>query len=307
MKTKTLICVVGPTAVGKTKVAIELATWLQCEILSADSRQFYKEMEIGTAKPNAEELSAVKHHFINNLSIKDEYDVGLYEKEVLKEIQKQFETSDSTILVGGSGMYVDAVCYGLDQFPDIPKGVREMLNTELDKNGIGYLQKELINTDPDYYKVVDINNPQRIIRALEVIRSTGKTFSSFRKGKQSERPFKIIKIGLEMDRQAMYDRINLRMDLMIEAGLFQEAKSLVGHRAHNALQTVGYKEVFGFLDGDYGKEEALRLLKRNSRRYAKRQMTWFKRDETTSWFNPNHLDKIKGYLKSKLEFPISEN
>ena len=307
MKTKTLICVVGPTAVGKTKVAIELAKWLRCEILSADSRQFYQEMEIGTAKPDVEELRAATHHFINNLSIKDAYDVGMYEKEALIELQKQFETKDFAILVGGSGMFVDTVCHGLDKFPAISIGVRETLNMELEEKGIAHLQEELKTSDPDYYEIVDFNNTQRITRALEVIRSTGQTFSSFRKGQKLDRPFNIVKVGLEMDRETLYDRINLRMDLMIEAGLFQEAESLLVHRSHNALQTVGYKEVFGFLDGDYDKEEAIRLLKRNSRRYAKRQMTWFKRDETTSWFHPNHLDEIKAYLKSKLEFSITKD
>lgn len=307
MKTKTLICVVGPTAVGKTKVAIELAKWLGSEILSADSRQFYQEMEIGTAKPDAEELNSAKHHFINNLSIKDAYDVGMYETEALIELQKQFEIRDFAILVGGSGMFVDAVCHGLDKFPEIPRGVRETINMELEEKGIAHLQEELKTSDPDYYEIVDVHNPQRITRALEVIRSTGQTFSSFRKGQKLDRPFNIVKVGLEMDRETLYDRINLRMDLMIEAGLFQEAESLLAHRSHNALQTVGYKEVFGFLDGDYDKEEAIRLLKRNSRRYAKRQMTWFKRDETTSWFHPNHLDEINAYLKSKLEFSITKD
>ncbi len=307
MKRKTLICVVGPTAVGKTETAIELAQWVNAEILSADSRQFYREMEIGTAKPDSSELDAAKHHFINNLSIQDTYDVGLYEEQVLTKLDELFLNNDFAILVGGSGMFVDAICQGLDQFPDVPIEIREQLKKELNSKGIEPLQKELKLSDLDYYQEVDRNNPQRVIRALEVIRTTGQKFSSFRKGSVIERPFNTVKIGLEMDREKLYERINLRMDLMIQAGLFEEAESLIEHRSLNALQTVGYREIFGCLDGDYDKEEAIRLLKRNSRRYAKRQMTWFKRDEETSWFNPSQSEEIKSYLKSKLELSITKD
>ncbi len=304
---KTLICVVGPTAVGKTSLAIELATWLKTEILSADSRQFYREMEIGTAKPDADELGQAPHHFINNLSINDPYDVGQYEKEALQCMDRLFKTHDQVIMVGGSGMFVDAVCHGLDQFPKIPDTVREELNLQLVENGLAFLQEELKNSDPEYFDIVDIQNPQRVIRALEVIRFTGQKFSSFRSGTKSKRPFNIIKIGLEMDRSVLYDRIDRRMDVMIELGLFEEAESLLGHRKHNALQTVGYKEIFQFLDGDYDKEESIRLLKRNSRRYAKRQLTWFKKDSSTTWFEPSKIQEIKSYVKQQLEFFVAEN
>ena len=307
MESKTLICIVGPTAVGKTSVAIKLAGWLGCEIISADSRQFYKEMELGTAKPTLDELRTVPHHFINNLSIEENYDVGLFEKQVLEKLNDIFKTYNTALMVGGSGMFVDTVCYGLDQFPNVPEQVRLGLNQELQEKGIEALQKELKETDPEYFEIVDVQNPQRITRALEVIRFTGKKFSSFRKGERAKRPFSIIKIGLEMERSVLYERIDNRMDLMIDTGLFEEAESLIDYRNHNALQTVGYKEIFPFLDGDYNKEEAIRLLKRNSRRYAKRQLTWFKRDSEIQWFSPDQEDQIKTFIRNQLEFFVTKD
>lgn len=302
-----LICVVGPTAVGKTTLAIELAKSFKTEIISADSRQFYKELELGTAKPSEEELALVPHHFINSLSIHDYYDVGQYEKEVLSTLNNLFERYGAVILVGGSGLFVDAVCNGLDEFPEIDGTIRGTLNSELEESGLGKLQDELKDRDIDYYNLVDLNNPQRVIRALEVIRSTGETFSKFRKQSKKERPFSITKIGLEMDRAKLYERIDVRMDRMISNGLFEEATRLLNVRNLNALQTVGYKEIFSHLNGEYDKEEAIRLLKRNSRRYAKRQLTWFKKDLDTIWFNPEDTNSVKAYLTKKLELSETKN
>ncbi len=295
-KQKRLIVIVGPTGIGKTSLSIVLAQHLKTEIISADSRQFYHETEIGTAKPNAQELAAAPHHLINSLSIQDEYSVGDFEKEAISIISEIHQKHDSVVLVGGSGLYVDAVCYGLDQFPHIDPKYREQLNEEHAHTGLSTLQQELLDKDPEYHSIVDLKNPQRVIRALEVIRATGQTFTSFRKRSKVTRPFEILKIGLEMDRKKLYERIDLRMDLMIQAGLFEEAEKLYPFKELNALQTVGYQEIFGFLDGKYDKTEAIRLLKRNSRRYAKRQMTWFKKDENTHWFQPDHTEEILALL-----------
>lgn len=307
MSKKHLICVVGPTAVGKTTVAIQLAQALDTEVVSADSRQFYQELDIGTAKPNATELAQAPHHFINSLSINDSYDVGKYEKEALKKLSDLFEKHDELILVGGSGLFVDAVCHGLDDLPEVKEGVRDALNAEFKSKGLGTLNEELKSLDPDYHSIVDQKNPQRVIRALEVIRSTGRPFSSFRKRKALARPFDIIGIGLELERNTLYDRINSRIDLMIEAGLFEEAERFLSYSHLNALQTVGYKEIFGFLRGDYDREEAIRLLKRNSRRYAKRQLTWFKKSEKTRWFDPSDYPLIENYVLGQLERSKTKN
>ena len=298
-----LICVVGPTAVGKTAMAIRLAGAFQTEVVSADSRQFYRELEIGTAKPTEEELNTVPHHFINTLSIYDAYDAGLFEQEVLSLLSELFQKYNTVVLVGGSGLFVDAVAYGMDEFPDVPDEIRQVLNKEFNEKGLEPLQDELKEKDPVYYDQVDLKNPQRVIRALEVIRSSDKPFSAFRKAIKKERPFNVIKIGLEMERQALNERIDLRMDQMIDQGLFNEAEEFLESRALNALQTVGYKEVFGYLLGNYDKPKAVELLKRNSRRYAKRQLTWFKRDGTTMWFGPDDFDKVLSYLNEKLKLP----
>ena len=302
MKTnKFLIAIVGSTAVGKTEISIKIANHFGSEIISADSRQFYRELEIGTAKPGAVELSQAKHYLINSLSIEEEYDVRHFENEVLEIISKSFENSDSMIMVGGSGLFVNALAYGLDELPEVEDGVREKLNTELTTMGLIKLQEELKESDPEYHASVDLNNPQRVIRALEVIRSTGKPFSSFRTGQKIDRPFRMVWIGLEMDRAQLYQRIDVRMDQMIANGLFEEAQQFYPKRDLNALQTVGYKEIFGFLHGDYDKEEAIRLLKRNSRRYAKRQMTWFKKNKEITWFSPNELDKILNHIEKAMQ------
>ncbi len=291
----------GPTAVGKTSLSIELAKRFQTEIISADSRQFFKEMEIGTAKPTEEEMDGVTHHFINSHSIHDNYNVGQFEKDALKKLDQLFQKHDVVFVVGGSGLYVKALCEGIDDMPVIPAEIRQKLNAEFEQNGIEYLQNEVAKCDPEYFKIVDQQNPQRLIRALELYYATGKNMSFYRTQQNKvERPFNIIKIGLERTREELYDRINLRMDQMISEGLFEEAEKLYHYRNLNALQTVGYSEIFGFLNGEYDREEAIRLLKRNSRRYAKRQMTWFKRDPEFVWFSAEDKGKVIDYLESKI-------
>jgi tRNA dimethylallyltransferase len=296
-----LVVIVGPTAVGKTALSIALAQRFHAQILSADSRQFYREMEIGTAKPTDQELASTQHHFVNNLSIQDLYTVGQFEKEAVQLLEHIFEQEAIAIMVGGSGLFVDAVCYGLDDFPTIdPKHRAELIDLHRDK-GIGVLQEMLAERDPAYFELVDRQNPQRLMRALEVILETGKTFTSFRNRQKKKRPFDVLKVGLEMDREELYSRIDQRMDLMIEKGLFEEAESLYDQRDLNALQTVGYREIFGFLDQEYDRKEAIRLLKRNSRRFAKRQLTWFKRDEQTKWFHPQEYEQIIMLVQERLE------
>lgn len=296
-----LICIVGPTAVGKTAIAIELAQILKTEIISADSRQFYRELGIGTAKPDTHELSQAKHHLINSLSIHDDYDVGQFEQDAIEVIQQIHQNHQTAIMVGGSGLFVDAVCNGLDEFPQVKEGLRELLNTELKERGLAVLVEELEKLDPEYFQIVDQQNPQRVIRALEVIRSTGQKFSSFRVRKGKSRPFEVIKIGLNTNREILYSRIDQRMDMMIKQGLFEEAEKFLPYQHLNALQTVGYQEIFPFLQGEYDYDEAVRLLKRNSRRYAKRQLTWFKRDETVTWFEPTQLSEIFNFIDSQLK------
>jgi tRNA dimethylallyltransferase len=257
-------------------------------------------MNIGTAKPSPKELGKVGHFFINNLSIKDDYDVGKYEREVLLLLERLFKQHKMVILTGGSGLYIDAVTHGFDNIPPVDPSVRAELNLIFKKEGKSLLQEKLRHLDPDYYEKVDLNNPQRLIRALEVTIGTGRPFSSFRKKNKAERPFTSVKIGLERDRQELYDRINLRMDAMIAEGLFEEAKGLYAMRHYNALQTVGYKEIFGYLEGAYDKEETIRLLKRNSRRYAKRQFTWFKREEDFHWFHPSQTQEIIDFVQFQI-------
>ncbi len=295
-----LISVVGPTAVGKTKLAIELAQWLHTHVLSADSRQFYKELEVGTAKPTTDELKQVPHHFINSHSILDEYDVGRFEKDALTLLTDLFHEHGQIILVGGSGLFCKAIWTGLDAFPPIDPIWRQELSDELNAKGIQSLQRELAASDPLYFRQVDLDNPQRLIRALEVTRATGKPYSSFRQARPKPRNFRNIKIGLNDDRQQLYRRIDFRMDEMIANGLFEEAESLLQHRNLNALQTVGYSEIFKFLEGEYDKKECIRLLKRNSRRYAKRQLTWFNKDREVTWFSPDQEDEVKRFITQSL-------
>ncbi len=298
MAKKKLVVIVGPTAVGKTSIGIEVAKHLNAEIVSADSRQFYRETEIGTAKPSPEELKAVKHHFIDTLSIKEDYNAGAYERDCLVLLEKLFNESDFVVMVGGSGLYVKAVAAGIDDMPAVDMKIRDQLNLEHENLGLSILLEELEKSDPEYYEEVDKQNHIRIIRALEIIRTTGQPFSSFRnRPNKTVRPFDIIQVGLELPREVLYDRIDRRMDLMIDQGLFDEAEKLFQFRHLNALQTVGYSEIFDFMEGKYDREEAIRLLKRNSRRYAKRQFTWFKKDEKTRWFSPGQFNDILDYIE----------
>ena len=280
-----LICIVGPTAIGKTALSIKVAEHFSCDIISADSRQFYKEMTIGTAVPNKEELETVKHHFIQDRSILNPYSVGDFEKDAIKKLDDLFKKNHTAVMVGGSGLYIEAVVKGLDEFPVVPQYIREVLNRDFQEKGIEYLQNELQEKDAEYFNKVDLNNHHRIIRALEICRSQNKTYSSFLNSKPKLRAFKTIYIGLEAPREVVYDRINRRVDQMITDGLIEEAKNLFIHKNKNALQTVGYKEVFDFMEGIVTKEEAILNIKKNTRRFAKRQGTWFRKNKNINWFN----------------------
>ena len=274
---KFLIIVGGATATGKTEMAIKLAQHFETEILSADSRQFYREMTIGTAKPNTEELAAAKHHFINSLSIHDEYSVGDFEQDALQLLDAIFEKKDVAIMAGGSGLFIRAVCEGLDEFPDVPNEIRDQLDLDFEKNGLEFLQKELAERDPEYFEKVDQQNPVRLIRALSVIRVSGQPFSNFLNQEKPKRSFTPIYILLDMDREKLYDKINRRVDLMMEKGLLEEARSLHAYKKLTSLQTVGYQEFMRYFDGNWTLEKAVEMIKQNSRRYAKRQMTWFRK------------------------------
>ncbi|HEY8781026.1 MAG TPA: tRNA (adenosine(37)-N6)-dimethylallyltransferase MiaA [Mucilaginibacter sp.] len=281
---KALIVIAGPTASGKTAAAIELAKYYKTVIVSADSRQFYREMSVGTAKPTNEELAAVKHYFINSLSITENYTAGDYEKQSLDLLRDLFKIHDVVILVGGSGLFIKAVCEGFDKFPDAKPGVREKLNKEFEEKGINALQEKLKIADPEYYEKVDRNNPQRVIRALEVFESTGNPFSYYRSSNINKRPFRIIKFGLKMERVILYQRINRRTDDMIIQGLVEEVRFLLPYRHFNALNTVGYTELFDYFDGETDLQTAIGLIKQNTRRFAKRQITWFGKDKEILWF-----------------------
>ena len=283
MPGKYLITIVGPTAIGKTKLAIDLAKYFKTEIISADSRQFYKEMSIGTAVPSRNELESVPHHFIQHKSIREIYNVGDFEKDALNVLDNLFKKYDITIMVGGSGLYVDAVNYGLDAFPGVDKEIRTKLNSIHKQEGIEVLQNQLKELDPKYYDKVDIQNPHRIIRALEICLGTGKTYSSFINKKKPPRPFNSIMVGLSMERSILYDKINERVDTMIENGLIEEARSLYKHKHLNALQTVGYTELFNSFDGIWDLDYAIPEIKKNTRRFAKRQLTWFGKNKDIIW------------------------
>ncbi|OJJ18323.1 tRNA (adenosine(37)-N6)-dimethylallyltransferase MiaA [marine bacterium AO1-C] len=297
---KTLLVVLGPTAVGKTELCIRLAQHFDTEIVSADSRQFYREMAIGTAKPTPEEQAEAPHHFIDSHSITQNYNVGDYEKDALACLDEIFSRKNFAILTGGSGLYLQVVTDGMDDMPEVNPEIRERLMQQVETEGLENLLTQLEQLDPDYYAKVDKANPHRVVRALEVCLSTGKSFSSFRKQTKAERPFDILKIGLERDREELYERINERVDIMLAEGLLEEVKGLYDYKDHQALQTVGYKEIFDHMDGQYDWEEAIRLLKRNTRRYAKRQMTWFRRDEEIHWFSPKELEEIVMWIEGKV-------
>jgi len=293
---KTLIVIAGPTASGKTVIAIELAKHFKTVIISADSRQFYREMSIGTAKPSAEELAVVKHYFINSLSVTATYTAGDYEKQCLELLNSLFQVHDVVILAGGSGLFIKAVCEGFDEFPDTEPGIREKLNAALEEKGMNFLQEKLKIADPEYYEQVDLNNPQRVIRALEVFESTGKPFSSYRKSGTNNHPFRIIKLGLNMPREHLYQRINRRVDDMVKQGLIDEVTSLIPYRHLNALNTVGYNELFDYFDGKTGLETAIELIKQNTRRFAKRQLTWFGKDKEILWFAADQQNLVNDML-----------
>jgi len=299
---KLLIVVAGPTAVGKTELCLQLAQELKTEIISADSRQLYREMNIGTAKPSAGELAAVNHYFINSHSVAEEYNAGDFEQDALKVINKIFAQHQAAILTGGSGLYIRAVTDGMDDMPEVKAGLRAQLQADLETKGLPFLLAQLQLLDPVYYHQVDRDNTQRIIRALEVCLSSGQPYSSFRVRELSspERPFRILKLCLNRDRNELYARIDERMDLMLRNGLLDEVKALYPYRHQNALQTVGYKELFEFLDGQNDWEEAVRLLKRNSRRYAKRQLTWFRKDKDYTWFHPEQTTAILAFIQQHL-------
>ena len=297
---KNLILVVGPTAVGKTDLCLNLAKKFNTEIVSCDSRQFYREMQLGTAKPTRDELTQVKHHLIDSLSIEDDYDVRRFEKDALEILELIFRSKETAIITGGSGLFADAIASGFDEMPEVSPEIRGKIIAEYEEKGLGWLQSQVADYDPDYYSQVDRQNPQRLMRALEIYLGTGSKFSSFRRKTKTVRPFKVIKVGLERDRNELYRRIDQRMDQMIEAGLFDEAKSLFQKRHLNAMQTVGYSEIFGFLEGKYDREEAIRLLKRNSRRYAKRQLTWFRRDPEIRWFHPDQEQEILTWIQTQI-------
>jgi tRNA dimethylallyltransferase len=282
---KYLITIVGPTAIGKTSLSIALAQHLQCDIISCDSRQFFKEMQIGTAVPSPEELATAKHHFIQNKSIFENYTVGEFEKEAISKLAELFLSNDYVIMVGGSGLYVDAVLKGFDDFPEIDSSVRKEVTSNYEKLGIEYLQTELKKHDPNYFDVVAKENPQRMMRALEVCIGSGKPYSSFLNQKKNTRSFTPILVGLEANRSVIYDRINQRVDLMLDEGLLAEAEKLFPHKNLNALQTVGYRELFQYFEGEIFLDFAIEEIKKNTRRFAKRQLTWFKRNEDTCWFD----------------------
>lgn len=297
---KYLIVLTGPTAIGKTAFAIRLAQHFHTEIISADSRQFYHEMRIGTAYPAPEELSAVKHHFVGNLSIGEVYNVSRYENDVLSELDRLHESHEVVLLTGGSGLYIDAVCKGIDDLPDHDPGLRARLKKELDEEGIDAFGEKLKSLDPEYFEVVDLNNPNRLLRAVEVCLQTGKTYTSLRRNTSKPRPFNIIKVALNTDREILFERIGKRVDTMMERGLLEEVKALLPLREENALNTVGYKELYAYLDGKVSLEEAVEKIKTNTRRYAKRQLTWFKRDEEILWFDAKDWDGCLEYINRQL-------
>ena len=293
LNTKKIIFIVGPTAIGKTKLSIQLAKKLKTEIISCDSRQFYKELKIGTATPNKAELSEVKHHFIHNMSVNKEYNAGKFEIDAINLIEKLHQMYDTIIAVGGSGLYIDAICKGFDKIPKISRTTRIQVTSEYQKKGLNWLQEQVKNVDPELYSNYDISNPQRLLRALEVYRETGKNISSFKSYKIKSRPFKVIKIGLNTERNILYNRINKRVDLMMKDGLVEEVRSLLKLQSKNALQTVGYAEIFAFLNNECTLETAIKNIKRNTRRFAKRQITWFRRDKDISWFTSNQVIEIQ--------------
>lgn len=293
---KKLIVVTGPTAVGKTDLCISLAELLKIPIINADSRQLFKELKIGTAAPTETQLQRVRHYFVGTLSIGDYYSASMYEQDVMTLLEELFQTSDYALLTGGSMMYIDAVCNGIDDIPTVDDDTRRLLKRRLAEEGLEALVEELRLLDPEHYDIVDRQNPRRVVHALEICHMTGKTYTSFRKAEKKQRPFRIIKIGLNREREELYQRINKRVDLMMEEGLVDEARQMLPFRNENALNTVGYKELFNYFDGQWELAEAVERIKGNTRRYARKQLTWFKRDAQMKWFHPDHKESIKDYI-----------
>ncbi len=300
MNTKTLIVIVGPTGSGKTDLSIRVAEHYACPIISTDSRQFYRGIPIGTAQPEREQLERVEHHFIASHELTDEFNCGAYEVVALKRLDELFAERDYVVAVGGSGLYVKALCEGMDDLPEVEPALRSELASRLKIEGLEALVEQLRELDSAFYEVVDRKNPARVLRALEVCIATGKPYSSLRTGVKHQRPFNIVKVGVNMDRTVLYERIDRRVDIMVEMGLEQEARAVYPLRHLNSLQTVGYREMFDYFDGTISRDEAIELIKRNSRRYAKRQLTWFGRDEQIEWFLPTETKKIIEYIDSKV-------
>lgn len=296
MTTKKLIVITGPTAVGKTDLCIDVAHQLDIPIINADSRQLFRELRIGTAAPTNEQMAEVKHYFVGTLGIGDYYSASMYEQDVLHLLDSLFRDSDYALLSGGSMMYIDAVCNGIDDIPTVDDETRTTLKQRLANEGLEPLVEELHRLDPEHWAIVDRKNPRRVVHALEICLMTGKTYTSFRKSEKKERPFKIVKIGLNRNREELYNRINLRVDNMMSQGLLDEAKRMVEHRNVNALNTVGYKELFNYIDGLWTLEEAVERIKGNTRRYARKQLTWFKRDTLMQWFHPDDRSDIMTYI-----------
>ena len=297
---KTLIVIAGPTGSGKTDLSIQIALHYHAPIISTDSRQFYRGIPIGTAQPDAKQLQAVEHHFIASHDLTQDFNCGAYEQEALQRLEELFAQHDYVVAVGGSGLYIKALCEGMDDLPEVDPALRSQLADDMKQLGIDAMAERLRELDPAFYEVVDRKNPARILRALEVCIGTGMTYSSLRTGEKKERPFRIIKIATDMDRAVLYERIDRRVDIMIEQGLEQEARSVYHLRKLNSLQTVGYREMFDYFDGTISREEAIELIKRNSRRYAKRQLTWLRRDTEFAWFHPQKKAKIIEYIDAKV-------
>jgi len=301
-KDKHLVIIFGPTGVGKTDLSINLASHFNSEIFSCDSRQFYKELGVGVAKPDAEQLSRVRHHFINSVSINDHYSISQFETDTISELDEYYKTHDVAFMVGGSGLYIDAICNGVDIMPDHDEKIRQEVIKFYEDEGLEAIRFELKKIDPEYYEKVDLKNPQRILRAIEMYRLTGKPFSEFRTNKKVDRNFNIIKIGINLDREILYNRINLRVDKMIEEGLIQEAKALHIYKGLVALKTIGYTELFKHFENEQSLTESVELIKRNSRHYARRQLTWFRRYKDANWFEPNEETKILEHINSSINF-----
>ena len=293
---KTLIVITGPTAVGKTDLCMEIAGRFDIPIINADSRQLFRELRIGTASPTPEQLAKVRHYFVGTLNIGDYYSASMYEQDVMTLLGQLFKTSDYALLSGGSMMYIDAVCNGIDDIPTVDEKTRTLMKRRLAEEGLEKLVEELKRIDPEHYEVVDRQNPRRVVHALEICHMTGQTYTSFRKAEKKQRPFEIIKIGLNREREELYNRINRRVDSMMEQGLLKEAEEMLPYRQANALNTVGYKELFSYFDGIWELDEAIERIKGNTRRYARKQLTWFKRDQQMKWFHPDEQEQIMKYI-----------